>query len=180
MGVTLSCGGVLHAQSILPPPFGMKWGDQPDKILDWAEAKKLDVVIKIPGQRAEIREIRVSSVRGALPGHQAFALEARYHWGDLFEVTVRYGAPGMKVSEVKTSFEKLKKAMVIKHGDFIPNSKQDKDVDGFLRSSSSYHVEPVAGLLLLMAYTEMEDVLRKKRSARFSLLYRNENIIPKK
>lgn len=171
---------MLSAQSILPPPFGMKWGDQPDKILDWAEAKKLDVVIKIPGKRPEIREIRVSSERGALPGNQAYALEARYHWGNLFEVTVYYGAPGGRVDEVKSSFEKLKKEMAIKHGAFTPNNKQEKIADGFERNSLSYHVEPVAGLLLLLAYTEMEDLLRKKKSARFSLLYRNENIIPKK
>ncbi len=178
--VVICCSQSVCAQAILPPPFGMKWGDQPDKILDWAEGNKLDVTIKIPGKRPEIREIRVSSERGALPGHQAFAVEARYHWGNLFEVTVHYGAPGMSLGEVKSSFEKLKKAMAIKHGSFIPNNKQDKKTDGFVRSSVSYHVEPVAGLLLLLAYTEMEDELRKKRSARFSLLYRNENIIPKK
>jgi len=174
------CSQALFAQAILPPPFGLKWGDQPDKILDWAEAKKLDVVIKIPGTRPEIREIRVSSERGALPGHQAVALEARYHWGNLFEVTVHYGAPGLKPADVKSSFEKLKKMMSVKHGAFIPNNKQEKKGDGFVRRSVSYHVEPVAGLLLLLAYTELEDTFRKKSSARFSLLYRNENIIPKK
>ena len=170
----------LCAQSLLPPPFGLQWGDQPDKILDWAEAKKLDVVIKIPGSRPEIREIRVSAERGALPGHQAFALEARYHWGNLFEVTVHYGAPGMKPREIKSSFEKLKKAMEIKYGVFVPNNKQEKKGEGFVRNSVSYHVEPVSGLLLLLAYTELEDLQRKKNSARFSLLYRNDNIIPKK
>ena len=177
--VIFCCSQTLYAQAILPPPFGLKWGGQPDKILDWAEAKKLDVTIKIPGKRPEIREIRVSAERGGLPGHQAFALEARYHWGNLFEVTLHYGAPGMKLKDVKASFEKLKRAMEIKHGSFTPNNKQEKKLDSFIRSSVSYHVEPIGGLLLLLAYTEIEDLHRKKKSARFSLLYRNENIIPK-
>jgi len=176
----LSCGGSLLAQSLLPPPFGMKWGDQPDKILDWAEAKKLDVDIKIPGRQPEIRQLRVSSPQGALPGHKAFALEARYHWGNLFEVTVHYGAPTLSIRQVKTDFSQIKKALSAKHGVFVPNKKQEKKEDGFVRLSESHHVEPVAGLLLLLIYTEVEDTGRNKKSARFSLLYRNENIIPKK
>ena len=163
----------------MPPPFGMQWGDKPDKMLDWAQAKKLDAVIKIPGLHPELREIRVSAVKGPLPGTQVYALEARYHWGALFEVTVHYGAPGMKPKAVKADFVKLKLELAAKHGVFVANNKQDRKEGGLVRRSLSYHVEPVAGLMLLMAYSEVEDVLRKKASARFSLLYRNENIIPK-
>jgi len=176
----LFCDQQLAAQAILAPPFELHWGDTPDKVLDWAQAKKLDVRIKIPGDHPEIREIRVSSIRGSLPGHQAYALDARYHWGKLFEVTVHYGSPEMKVSQVKADFERVKKAMTGKHGEFVPNNKQKKSSDGYIRRAISYHVEPVSGLLLLMALTEVEDTMRKKSSARFSLLYRNENIIPKR
>ncbi len=181
MGLLLvaSAGQRLAAQAILAPPFGLQWGDTPDKVLDWAETKKLDVNIRIPGNRPEIRELRISSASGPLPGHQAYALEARYHWGKLYEVTLHYGAPGMKPAEVRAAFAKLKTAMAAKHGVFAPNNKQEKKEDGFVRQSVSYHVEPVAGLLLLMSLTEVEDTLRKKQSVRFSLLYRNQNIIPK-
>jgi len=178
--VLLLSGGSLAAQAILAPPFGLQWGDTPDKILDWAREKNLEVNIKIPANHPEIRDIRVSSVRGSLPGHQAYAVETRYHWGKLFEVTVHYGAPGRKVSEIRADFERVKKAMVAKHGQFTPDAKRDKREDGYIRRKVSYHVEPVSGLLLLMVKTEVEDTLRKKRSARFSLLYRNENVIPKK
>lgn len=171
--------GQLKAQAILAPPFGLQWGDTPDKILDWAQNMKLDVQIKIPGDHPEIREVRVSAIHGSLPGHQAYALEAIYHWGKLFEVTVHYGAPGMAVREVKMDFEKVKKVMTLKHGEFTPNNKQEKKEDGLIRRSLSYHVEPVSGLLLLLAFSEVEDTVRKKHSARFSLLYRNQNIIPK-
>lgn len=178
--LTLMSGDWLSAQAILSPPFGLHWGDAPDKVLNWAQTKKLDVNIKIPGNHPEIREIRVSAIRGSLPGHKAYALDARYHWGKLFEVTVHYGSPEMKVSQVKADFERVKKAMTGKHGSFVPNNKQKKNIDGLVRRAVSYHVEPVSGLLLLMVLTEVEDTVRKKNSARFSLLYRNENIIPKR
>lgn len=174
------CQGGVNAQAILAPPFGLEWGDTPDKVLDWAEAEKLDVTIDIKGARPELRVIRVSSPKGPLPGHQAYALETRYHWGKLFEVTVHYGAPGMKPASVKSAFDKLKKALTTKHGHFTPNNKQVKKGDGFVRHSLSYHVEPVKGLMMMMMFTEVEDTFRKKKSARFSLLYSNRNVLPKK
>lgn len=178
--VTLSGFQKLQAQAILAPPFGLQWGDTPDKVLDWAQSKHLDVNIRIPGDRPEIRVIKVSAIRGPLPGHQAYALEARYHWGKLFEVSVHYGAPGMAPDQVKADFEKVKKAITAKHGNLIPNNKQKKQIGSLMRQSVSYHLEPVSGLLLLMALTDAEDQLSKQKSTRFSLLYRNENIIPKK
>jgi hypothetical protein len=39
----------------------------------------------------------------------------------------------------------------------------------------SFHREPVQGLFLLLAFTEVEDLLRESKEARFSLIYRNEN-----
>ena len=177
--ISLWCSERLSAQAILAPPFGLQWGDRPDKVLDWAEAKKLDVNIKLPGEEPAVQAIRVSSANGSLPDHQAYVLEAHYHWGKLFEVTLHYGAPGMKPSQVKTAFDRLKAAMTTKHGVLAPNNKQEKKEDGFVRRSVSYHVEPVAGLLLLMGLTEVEDTLRNRKSVRFSLMYRNQNIIPK-
>lgn len=174
------CNSKLAAQAILSPPFGLHWGDTPDKILDWARDHHLDVHLKIPGDRPEIREIRVSALKGPLPKNEAYALDARYHLGKLYEVTLHYGAPEMKVSKIKADFEKVKRAMVTKHGEMVPNNKQKKKSGGLIRRAVSYHVEPVSGLLLMIVYTEVEDTLRKKTTARFSLLYRNENIIPKR
>lgn len=168
-----------YAQAILSPPFGLQWGDTPDKILSWAEEKKLDVNIEIKGAQPELRIIRVSSPRGPLPEHLAYALETRYHWGKLFEVTVHYGAPGIDPKRMKADFNELKSALTLKHGILSPNNKQDKNEGGFIRKSVSYHVEPVKGLLLLLVFSQLEDTGRDKHSARFSLLYRNQNIIPK-
>jgi hypothetical protein len=41
--------------------------------------------------------------------------------------------------------------------------------------TQSFHREPVKGLFLLLAFTEVEDLLRKSKDARFSLIYRNDN-----
>ncbi len=71
IAISLWCGERLSAQAILAPPFGLQWGDRPDKVLDWAEAKKLDVNIKLPGAQPAVQAIRVSSASGPLPGHQA-------------------------------------------------------------------------------------------------------------
>ena len=176
--ITVMCP-VSHAQAILAPPFGLQWGDTPDKILDWASNKELDVTMEMPGKAPELRMIRVESSSGPLPDHQAYAVETRYHHGRMFEVTVHYGAPGDDPERVAADFNKLKSALALKHGIFSPNNKQDKNEAGFIRRSVSYHVEPVRGLMLVLMLSELEDTLRGKRSARFSLLYRNENIIPK-
>ena len=80
---------------------------------------------------------------------------------------------------MKADFNELKSALTLKHGILSPNNKQDKNEGGFIRKSVSYHVEPVKGLLLLLVFSQLEDTGRDKHSARFSLLYRNQNIIPK-
>ena len=168
-----------NGQALLTPPFGLQWGDTPDKVLDWASDKKLDVTVKIPGASPELRIIRVESASGPLPQHQAYALETRYHHGKLFEVTVHYGAPGIDPKRMKADFNELKSALTLKHGILSPNNKQDKNEGGFIRKSVSYHVEPVKGLMLLLVFSQLEDTVRGKHSARFSLIYRNQNIIPK-
>ena len=171
--------GAAFAQAILPPPFGLKWGDNMDKVLEWAEKERLDMVIDIKGAEPDLRVIRVTSAKGPLPGSRAYALETRYHRGRLFEVTVHYGEKGAKPSQLKGDFDTIKRDFTTKYGHFTPNNKQVKKGDGFVRESVSYHIEPVKGLMLMLLFTEMEDTLRKKRSARFSLLYRNQNVIPK-
>ena len=168
----------IHAQAILSPPFGLQWGDTPDKVLDWAEELKLNVKVDIPGNEPEIRIIGVSSTTGTLPQHQAHTMETRYQWGKLIEVSLHYGDENANPEDIKSLFSKLKIALSLKHGSFQPSSKKDERIDGYSHKLISYHVEPVPGLLLLIAHTEVEDVIRNKKSARFSLIYRNNNVKP--
>ena len=166
-----------YGQEVLMPPFGLQWGSEPAKLMKWASDKKLDVAIKILDEDSELKIVRVESAGRSLPGHQARALEARYHGGKLFEVSVHYGASNSDPKHIVNDFNELKSKLAIKHGMFSPNNKQQDREDGFIRKSVSYHVEPVRGIILLMALSELEDVIRGKHSARFSLIYRNQNII---
>ena len=56
LGVILA--GFLRAQAVLEPPMGMKWGDSPEHLIEWANRHQLDVRIDIPGKQPELRKIR--------------------------------------------------------------------------------------------------------------------------
>ena len=55
------------------------------------------------------------------------------------------------------------------------NQQQRTVNDQFVTRTVSYHREPVKGLFLLLAYTEVEDILRHSKKSRFSLVYRHDN-----
>jgi hypothetical protein len=77
---------------------------------------------------------------------------------------------------MEARFNKLKLELTGEYGALAAN-RQDRTIkDHFATRSLSFHREPVKGLFLLLAYTEVEDQLRKTREATFSLLYRNDNL----
>ncbi|RYD64701.1 MAG: hypothetical protein EOP83_09105 [Verrucomicrobiaceae bacterium] len=103
-------------------------------------------------------------------------MEGRFHTGRLFEVTVHYRDPAAKAEEMETRFNKLKKELAGEYGALSAN-RQDRTIkEQFATRTLSFHREPVKGLFLLLAYTEIEDQLRQTREATFSLLYRNDNL----
>lgn len=166
----------LHAQAVLEPPFGLRWGDTPEKLIDWASRHSLDVNISLPGDQPALRIVKISPRQGNLPGAAAQALEGRFHSGRLFEVTVHYRDPAAKADEMEIRFNKLKKELTGEYGALSAN-RQDRTIkDQFATRTLSFHREPVKGLFLLLAYTEIEDQLRQTREATFSLLYRNDNL----
>ena len=167
----------LAAQAVLAPPYGLKWGDSPEKLVELAGQHELDVRITIPGKQPEIRVFRVQSPKGPLTFSKARALEARFHSGRLFEVTLTFGNPGESADQIEGQFNELKRQLSVKHGDFVPNQQDKKAEDNFSTRTLSFHHEPVKGLFLNMAFTEMEDLLRKTSEASFSLIYRNDNLL---
>ena len=176
MGLLWLGSASLHAQALLDPPFGLRWGDTPEKLIDWASRHSLDVNISLPGDQPALRVVRISPRNGNLPGTAAQSVEGRFHTGRLFEVTVNYRDPAATADEVETRFNKLKKALASEYGELVAD-RQDRSVkDQFATRSLSFHREPVKGLFLLLAYTEVEDQLRHSREATFSLLYRNDNL----
>ncbi|MBK1827664.1 hypothetical protein [Haloferula rosea] len=168
--------GTLCGQAVLEPPFGLKWGNSPDQLLDWAGRHDLDIRITMPGKQPDMRIFRVESPAGTLPSSQARAVEGRFIQGRLIEVTIHHGNPGALADTVEKQFNETRRELARKHGKLTANQQERRVEDQFSTRTLSFHREPVQGLFLLLAFTEVEDLLRKSRSARFSIIYRNDNL----
>jgi hypothetical protein len=167
--------GSVKAQAILEPPFGLHWGDSPEKLVVWAARHSLDVTISLPGKQPGLRILRISPEKGFLPETKAGAVEGRFLGGKLYELTVHYFDPEASADLMQSRFEELRKQVSLEHGKLLANQQQRLAEDQFVTRTQSFHREPVKGLFLLLAFTEVEDLLRKSKDARFSLIYRNEN-----
>ncbi|MBC8127608.1 MAG: hypothetical protein H8M99_10760 [Gloeobacteraceae cyanobacterium ES-bin-144] len=170
----LACGHVT-AQAILEPPFGLHWGDSPEKLIAWASRHSLDLTISLPGDQPGLRILRIEPRKGFLPETKAGAVEGRYLGGKLYELTVHYFDRDASADTMEMRFEELRKQLVAEQGPLLTNQQQRTVEDQFVTRTQSFHREPVKGLFLLLAFTEVEDLLRKTKDARFSLIYRNDN-----
>lgn len=167
--------GVSLAQAVLEPPFGLHWGDSPEKLITWASRHSLDVTISLPGDQPAMRILKIEPKKGFLPDTQAGAVEGRFITGKLYEFTVHYFDPDASADLMESRFEALRKQVALEHGTLLPNQQRRVVEDQFVTRTQSFHREPVKGLFLLLAFTEVEDLLRKSKDARFSLIYRNDN-----
>ncbi|MES2924340.1 MAG: hypothetical protein V4819_22505 [Verrucomicrobiota bacterium] len=163
------------AQAVLEPPFGLRWGDSPEKLITWASRHSLNVTISLPGDQPAMRVLRIEPKKGFLPETQAGAVEGRFLTGKLYELTVHYFDPEASAPLMESRFEALRKQVALEHGALLTNQQRRTVEDQFVTRIQSFHREPVKGLFLLLAYTEVEDLLRKSKEARFSLIYRNDN-----
>ncbi|RYD22557.1 MAG: hypothetical protein EOP88_07620 [Verrucomicrobiaceae bacterium] len=171
----LLVAGQAVAQAILEPPFGLKWGDSPEKLIVWASRHSLDVTISLPGDQPAMRVLKIEPRKGFLPETQAGAVEGRFLAGKLYELTVHYTDSTASADVMETRFEALRKQVALEHGTLLANQQRRTVEDQFVTRTQSFHREPVKGLFLLLAFTEVEDLLRKSKDARFSLIYRNDN-----
>jgi hypothetical protein len=164
-----------RAQAILNPPFGLRWGDSPEKLIAWASRHSLDLTISLPGDQPGLRVLKIQPRKGLLPESKAGAVEGRFLGGRLYELTVHYFDAEASADLVEARFEELRKQVTREHGALLANKQQRSVEDQFVTRTQSFHREPVKGLFLLLAFTEVEDLLRKSKDARFSLIYRNDN-----
>lgn len=162
-------------QSLLALPFELKWGDSPERLFQWAEKHGLDVEIHLPGKKPTERMVKVVAPSGALPGTEAKVVEGFFLMGKLYEVNVHYQDPEWTADAMKARFEDLKKKMTVDYGVLLPNQQQRVMEDQFVTRTYAYHKETVKGLMLMLAYTEVEDLLRHKSESRYSVIYRNDN-----
>lgn len=174
--LALLFAGPAFGQAVLEPPFGLKWGDSPERLLDWADRHKLDVRITLPGKSPALRIFRIERPDAPLPDSPARAVEARFLDGRLIEATVHYGGPDQTAEAVEAEFNRLRRELGKEHGAFVANKQERTVEDEFATRTLSFHREPVRGLFLLTAFTEIEDLLRKSRRATYSVIYRNDNL----
>lgn len=167
--------GSAIAQAILNPPFGLRWGDSPEKLITWASRHSMDLTISLPGDQPGLRVLKIQPRKGFLPETKAGAVEGRFLGGRLFELTIHYFDAEASAAVMEARFEELRKQVTREHGALLANQQQRSVEDQFVTRTESFHREPVKGLFLLLAYTEVEDLLRKSKDARFSLIYRNDN-----
>jgi hypothetical protein len=166
----------LSAQTLVEPPFGLRWGDSPEKLIAWAGRHTLDVTITLPGDQPGLRIIRIAPRKGPLPETQAGAVEGRFLAGKLFELTVHYTDPDASADLMKARFDELRRQLTKVHGPFLANRQQRSVEDQFATRTESFHREPVRGLFMLLAFTELEDLIRQSKEARFAMIYRNDNL----
>ena len=77
------------AQAILEPPFGLHWGDSPEKLIVWASRHDLDVTIALPADQPSLRILKIEARHRSLPERKAAPLEGRLLTGKLYEPTVQ-------------------------------------------------------------------------------------------
>lgn len=174
-GVFILANYAVIAQSVLNPPFGLNWGDSPEKLIAWASRQSLGVTISIPGTQPSLRILRIQPETGFLPETQVGALEGRFIKGKLYELTVHYFDPAATAEQMESRFEVLRQQTSSDQGPLLANQQRRTVKDHFMTRTQSFHREPVKGIFLLLTYTEEEDLLRKSKQARFSLVYQNDN-----
>ncbi|MEO8615405.1 MAG: hypothetical protein ABI600_09710, partial [Luteolibacter sp.] len=141
--------GQAHGQAVLEPPFGLHWGDSPEKLITWASRHSLDVNISLPGDQPAMRILKIEPKKGFLPDSQAGAVEGRFLSGKLYELTVHYTDPEASADLMETRFHTLRKQIIQEQGPLLTNQQQRAVEDQFVTRTQSFHREPVKGLFLL-------------------------------
>lgn len=120
--------------------------------------------------------MKIQARKGFLPGTMDSAVEGRFLSGRMFEIAVHYADPTASVDVMENRFQQLKQKITRENGALVADQQQRATADQFTTRTQSFHREPVKGLFLMLAYTEVEDQLRKSRDARYSVIYRNDNL----
>jgi hypothetical protein len=171
----LLISSALHAQELLKPPFGVNWGDSPEKLVSWATEKSMDLTITIPGNQPDLRIIKVAAPKGTLPDSKASSVEGKFLHGGLYEMTVHYVDTTISATVMEERFEEIKKQITNENGALLANQQHKVVENHFVTRTQAFHRESFKGVFLLIAWTEVEDLLRKTRQAKFSIIYQNDN-----
>ncbi len=136
----------------------------------------MDVQIRIPGNRPGLRIIRIEPGSGFIPDTEIRSAEGRFLHGRMFEFTTHYEDPEASFELMKGRFETHRRALAREHGPFLANRVLREAEGGFVIRTRSFHREPVKGLFVLLTLTTIENQAQGGGIARFSVVYRNENL----
>ena len=176
--VILLTVSTLGGQPLLKLPFGREWGEEPAGLLQWAGKVKLDVFVELPADAPDLQVFRFQEKGGGIPGLEAYSVEARFHRDRLYELTINYEFPRETPDEVRERFHKMKRGLEKGRGEFRLNGRAQNSDDNYLTREESFHYETARGVFLLIAYSSVEDLLRKQGEARFSVIYHNGTVGP--
>ena len=176
--VILMTVATASGQALLKLPFGRQWGEKPAGLLQWAGKVELDVFVELPSASPDLQVFTFKEKGGGIPNMEAFSFEARFHQDRLYELTINYEFPGETPDEVRDRFHVMKRKLEQGRGAFRLNGRAKNVDDNFLTREESFHYETARGVFLLMAYSSVEDLLRKKGEARFSVIYHNGTVGP--
>lgn len=135
----------------------------------------MDVRITMPGDQPDLRIIRISPAKGYIPETNVRAVEGHFLNGRMYELTAHYEDPEAPFEVMMSRFEDMRRTLATEHGAMLANRVLREVDEGFVIRTRSFHREPIKGLFLLLTLTTIEDPARGSR-ARFSLIYRNENL----
>ena len=176
--VIVLTASTLCGQPLLKLPFGREWGEVPTGLLQWAGKVNLDVFVELPADSPDLQVFRFQEKGGGIPNLEAYSVEGRFHKDRLYELTINYEFPGETPDEVRARFHKMKRGLEKGLGEFRLNGRAQNADDNFLTREESFHYETAPGVFLLMAYSSVDDLLRKKGEARFSVIYHNGTVGP--
>lgn len=166
----------VRAQVPLHPPYEMRWGDSPEKLIQWATRHSMDVRLTMPGDQPDLRIIRISPATGMVPETEGVrSVEGRFLHGRMFEFAAHYDDPEAPYEVMMKRFEELRRKLGAEYGNLTANRVLREVDDGFVIRTKSFHREPVKGLFLLLTLTTIEDPAGRSRG-RYSVVYRNENL----
>lgn len=136
----------------------------------------MDVHITMPGEQTDLRIIRIRPAKGFIPETEVRSVEGRFLNGRMFELTAHYEDIEAPFELMLKRFDDLRRTLAAEHGALKANRVLREVDEGFVIRTRSFHREPVKGLFLLLTLTTIEDQARGGGRARFSLVYRNENL----
>lgn len=164
----------------LQPPLGSTWGQPAPKLLEFASSLHLDANLFIPANNSRLRVITLTPTAQTPASHNCPKAQFRFIDNQLVEVTLWHATPSMSAADVQDLCRKVRRQLSSRFfTPWRPNKHSSSDASGFRVDSSSWHMEPVPGVMINVALTEVINPANQSRKADFTLTFSNQNLSAK-